>query len=107
MPGFYSILTAIPVKGGVRLPLHPSRPNAYQIPWSILPKLLRDARATLVGWPLHLLPFKKDLGKLNGKWTVRWNRLNLDTVKELLDYDGLAVRKWRTGALSSLYCLVS
>jgi hypothetical protein len=85
------------VQAGVKLPLNPSRDNAYKIPWSDLPRLLHDAQVTLAGFPLKLLPYWKAQGRLNGRWVVTWNRQTLDHMVDLLDNDGVGVEKWTAG----------
>lgn len=85
------------VESGVKLPKHPSRDNAYKIIWSDLPKQLNDARVTLAGFPLKLLPYWKTQGKLNGKWVISWKRETLDQVVELLENDGIGMENWTRG----------
>ncbi|PVF96011.1 hypothetical protein CPB86DRAFT_550261 [Serendipita vermifera] len=91
-------LASILVEGGVQLPVHPTRKGAYKIVWHTLPKLLYEAKRTLIGVPLVLLPYNRQHGKLNGKWSIYWNRSSLDHMRDdLLDNDGIAVEKWNKG----------
>jgi hypothetical protein len=92
------------VEGGVKLSAHPTRKGAYKIVWPNLPLLLHEAKRTLIGIPLSLLPYGRERGRLSGKWSIIWNRQSLDHMKDdLLDNDGIAVDKWNKGGCSRVY----
>ena len=88
------------VEAGIVLKTHPDTQH-YIITWGDLPQILHEKGLKFSAIPLSILPYNPKRGvhggELDSKWTVQWNAKRLEEMEDLLESDGITVRKRPAG----------